>query len=189
MDIFELISQRASVRSYRPDPVSRENLETIVRAGCMAPTACNLQPFHIVVLPDNTDVLRCADAYNRDWFLAAPAALIVCVDEQKGWVRRDNASYARVDAAIVMVNAHTGKLVARYSIPQSCTGFHLAGPIGLVSSNNGVLVAISPGELTVLNTTASPESPHPDMPAFPAKALAPFMTFLPHSLHISSVLS
>jgi nitroreductase len=41
-------------------------------------------------------------AYNREWFVDAPAIIAVCVDTKSAWRRLDGISYGFVDAAIVM---------------------------------------------------------------------------------------
>ncbi|MBD3315968.1 MAG: PQQ-binding-like beta-propeller repeat protein [Chitinivibrionales bacterium] len=48
------------------------------------------------------------------------------------------------EEAVVVVDTRTGELEARCPLPKSCTGFHLAGNVGLVGSNDGVLRAMRP---------------------------------------------
>ena len=50
--IFENIMSRTSVRSYTDIPVEREKVEMMLRAGMAAPSACNKQPWHFVVIND-----------------------------------------------------------------------------------------------------------------------------------------
>lgn len=50
---LELIHKHGSVRQYKPDPVSREMVETIVSAGQRASTSSNLQMFSVVALTDS----------------------------------------------------------------------------------------------------------------------------------------
>lgn len=49
---IELIHQHGSVRQYKPDPVPRNMIETIVAAGQRASTSSNLQMFSVVALTD-----------------------------------------------------------------------------------------------------------------------------------------
>jgi FMN reductase (NADPH) len=49
---IETIYQHGSVRHYKPDPVSREMIETVVRASQQASTSSNLQMLSIVALTD-----------------------------------------------------------------------------------------------------------------------------------------
>ena len=51
MDFQDLIRRRYSVRAYDPRPVEEEKLARVLEAACLAPSACNRQPFRIVVVP------------------------------------------------------------------------------------------------------------------------------------------
>ncbi len=44
------ILTRTSVRDYTEQPVEKEKIELLLRAGMAAPTAVNKQPWHFVVL-------------------------------------------------------------------------------------------------------------------------------------------
>ena len=50
MDFIQLAKKRYSVRAYKEMPVEREKLEKVLEAAKVAPTACNLQPFHLYVV-------------------------------------------------------------------------------------------------------------------------------------------
>ena len=50
MEFYDVIRLRRSIRSYRPVPVPEDALERIAEAVNMAPTACNRQPFRIIVV-------------------------------------------------------------------------------------------------------------------------------------------
>jgi nitroreductase len=53
------------------------------------------------VIRDNATKLLLRPVYNRDWFVAAPVIMAICVDRQSAWVRSDGVSYGFVDAAIM----------------------------------------------------------------------------------------
>jgi nitroreductase len=102
MDFFECIASRRSIRAYGSQPVEEEKLDKILRAALTAPTACNNQPFRIVVLQAAGREAELKRIYGKDWFVAAPVALLVCSIPGAAWSRKDGKSYADVDAAIVM---------------------------------------------------------------------------------------
>lgn len=52
MDCFEAIRNRRSVRSYLPDAVTPEDIQTLLEAANMAPSARNLQPWRFFVYLD-----------------------------------------------------------------------------------------------------------------------------------------
>lgn len=58
MDFAELISARRSVRSYAVESVAEELLEHCLEAARRAPSACNAQPWHFVVVTDPEDRAR-----------------------------------------------------------------------------------------------------------------------------------
>jgi nitroreductase len=103
MEFFKVVADRYSVRSYCPDPVEAEKLQQILEAARLAPTACNLQAFKVIVIKTENRRAELNRIYRQEWFSAAPYVLGVCAIPEKGWSRgKDHKSYAEVDAAIVM---------------------------------------------------------------------------------------
>jgi nitroreductase len=49
---FDLIVSRRTVRQFKPDPVPRALLESLVDAGRLAPSAANLQPLEFVLVDE-----------------------------------------------------------------------------------------------------------------------------------------
>ncbi len=47
MDLIEAIKVRKSVRAFKPDEVSKEQIEEILRLAIHAPSAINLQPWEL----------------------------------------------------------------------------------------------------------------------------------------------
>jgi nitroreductase len=102
MDYFECIAARRSVRAYKSDPVEEEKLERLLEAARLAPTACDNQPFKILVVRTAGREAELKGIYAKPWFAAAPLILLACSVPGEAWSRRDGKSYADVDAAIVM---------------------------------------------------------------------------------------
>lgn len=50
MEIFEALHSRRSTRAFRPDPIPRETLETILAAAQRSPSYMNTQPWEIAVV-------------------------------------------------------------------------------------------------------------------------------------------
>lgn len=50
MDTFKAISQRRSIRKYKSEKVSREQIEGILEAAVLAPSGKNRQPWRFVVI-------------------------------------------------------------------------------------------------------------------------------------------
>ena len=102
MDFRQLVASRYSVRAYRPDPVPDSLLREVLEAARLAPSACNRQPFRIVVIHTKgreADLLR---IYPKAWFVQAPLVLAVCAVPAEAWARtrHDGWSAAETDATI-----------------------------------------------------------------------------------------
>jgi len=103
MSFLELAGRRYSVRAYEPDPVAAADLQMVLEAACLAPTAANRQPFRVLVIKTTGRQESLKRIYGPDWFVQAPLVLAVCGVRDEGWVRSsDQQPYLYVDAAIVM---------------------------------------------------------------------------------------
>ncbi len=100
---LDLIQQRYSVRAYKPDSVEDEKLRQVLEAVRWAPSACNRQPYQLIVIRvagREEDLRR---IYHRGWFYSqAPYVIGICGLTQEAWKRRDGQNYQFVDAAIAM---------------------------------------------------------------------------------------
>lgn len=100
MDFNELAGIRYSARKYKQQPVSRGDLDKILEAGRLAPTAHNFQPQRIIAVQQAEDLARLNNCTECRY--GAPLALIVCYDKNTAWVREyDGKCSGDVDASIV----------------------------------------------------------------------------------------
>ena len=104
MKFIELAEKRCSIRKYKSDPVPKEVLNEVLKAGNLAPTAKNLQPFHFIVVRDSARLDELAKAYPAAFFREAPVVIVICTEAFKGWTRDryDGKNYCEVDAAIAI---------------------------------------------------------------------------------------
>lgn len=100
MEFDKLISERYSVRSFKPEHLPQEVINRILEAGHKAPTGCNYQPQRILVLntDESIEKLRgCTKCHFN-----APTAMLVCHNSAESWKRvYDGALSSPVDAVIV----------------------------------------------------------------------------------------
>lgn len=76
---LDVIMTRTSIRNFTGDPVSQEQLETILRAGMAAPSAINIQPWRFVVLTDKERIAELfGDGFRAQMFTSAGAVIVVC---------------------------------------------------------------------------------------------------------------
>ena len=81
MDILEVIKARRSIRKYKADPVSEEEINKILEAGRWAPSADNSQPWGFIVLRNQEVREKLADILTWGSFLSqAPLGIVVTVN-------------------------------------------------------------------------------------------------------------
>lgn len=100
MTFLELAKMRCSVRKFSERLVEDENLLRVLDAGRVAPSACNYQPLHFVVVIDENMKKRVASTYKEGWLQTAPAIIVVCGDHGASWKREDGKDHLDIDAAI-----------------------------------------------------------------------------------------
>jgi nitroreductase len=54
--VFEVIKERASIRSYSDQPIEEEKLKLILESARLAPSASNSQPWHFYVVRDKEKI-------------------------------------------------------------------------------------------------------------------------------------
>ena len=78
MDAIETILDRHSYRGkYRPDPVPREDLVTILKAGLAAPSGCNKQTVSLIAVDDPAQLERLRAVIDPPVGETAPAMISV----------------------------------------------------------------------------------------------------------------
>ncbi len=73
MSFWDVVKNRRSVRAYKSDPVPQEDIDRIIAAARLAPTAGNQQPWKFLVITDKkkieelkTEKLNETEAYLKD---------------------------------------------------------------------------------------------------------------------------
>lgn len=81
--VIENIMTRTSIREFTSQPVSKDTLDIIVKAGMAAPSAMNKQPWAFVVVTEKEvlDSLNAKHPYAN--LKTATAAIIVCGNMEK----------------------------------------------------------------------------------------------------------
>jgi nitroreductase len=103
-EALQVLRNRRSVRSFKPDVVPREALERMVDAGRLAPTARNVQPWEFVVVTDEAERKRLADIAEYGRFIAeAPACIVVLCKDTKYYLEDGSAATTNIlNAAAAM---------------------------------------------------------------------------------------
>lgn len=103
MNFIELAKKRFSVRSYKDVPVEEEKLIQVLEAGRLAPSACNYQPVHFVVVRDEMQKEEVCSTYSGSWLKEAPVIIVACGDYGLSWRRSiDDKDHCDIDVAIAV---------------------------------------------------------------------------------------
>lgn len=121
MDFLDFVSTRQSVRAFDAGrPVEKDKIERILESARLSPSACNAQPWHLIVVDDPELKNKVADATSAralgmNHFTKQAPVHIVLVEEKVnltsglgGWVKQKD--YAQMDmgvlAAHIVLAAH-----------------------------------------------------------------------------------
>jgi len=99
MNVFDAIEKRRSIRKYKKDDVPESTLEKILNAVRLAPSACNRQPWKLVIVRDAETRKRIGEACHyyssrsgnfkvEKWVADAPVVIVAC-----GLIREANMRY------------------------------------------------------------------------------------------------
>ena len=101
--VIENIMTRTSIRQFTSQPISKDTIETILKAGMAAPSAMNKQPWAFVVVTEREmlDSLMAVHPYSN--LKTATAAIIVCGDMEKT-IEADGREYWVQDCSAVSEN-------------------------------------------------------------------------------------
>ena len=100
MNFEKIITERYSVRNFKPEHLPQTVIDKILEAGHKAPTGCNYQPQRILVLNTDESIAKLKNCTKCHF--NAPTAMLVCHNKDESWVRKyDGALSSPVDAVIV----------------------------------------------------------------------------------------
>lgn len=108
---LDLVKTRQSVRSYLDKPVEEEKLQRILEAARLAPSACNAQPWKLIVVDDYEKRMAIAEASSSrilpiNHFVRQAPIQIVIVEERENFIAKlggyaRNKHYPPIDIGIV----------------------------------------------------------------------------------------
>lgn len=126
-EVIRTILERRSVRAYKPEQLSDEQLDTLLHCAIAAPSARNMQPWHFTVIQDQNLLEDFAQAFRKG-----------ALYSQEEWIRKlgENPDYHVFFHAptVVLISAKTGE-----------NGFNLG-----LAAQNLVLAAQSMGLASVI---------------------------------------
>ena len=92
----ELVRLRRSMRKFTDEPLTSEQVETLMRAALMSPSSKGKHAWHFVVVEDQAMLERLSHckAQGADFLAGAPLAIVVLGDPQESDVWVEDASVA-----------------------------------------------------------------------------------------------
>lgn len=102
-ELYSVMKERSSIRAYKPEMLTKEQIELLLNAGLQAPTARNEQEIHISVVDTKNPVVKeIQQELNPDakmtFYYGAPVLFILS--------GRDDFKWTTLDAGIVVENMH-----------------------------------------------------------------------------------
>ncbi|WP_455716362.1 nitroreductase family protein [Anaerosporobacter sp.] len=99
-DFLKVAAERYSVRKFNDKVIDQDTINKILKAGHLAPTACNRQPQRILVITSEEGISKlrkCTVCHFN-----APYAMLICYEKNECWQREyDGKSSGDIDASIV----------------------------------------------------------------------------------------
>ena len=99
MNFLELAKSRCTTRGFTAQEIAKDDINAILSAGRVAPTACNQQPQRIIVVQQSENIAKVKKAYKT---FGSPCVLIVCRDRRNELIRPyDNKCSGDLDIGII----------------------------------------------------------------------------------------
>ncbi|MBE5956618.1 MAG: nitroreductase [Lachnospiraceae bacterium] len=101
MDLLQTLLNRRSVRTYKEEPISAENMKKILYAGLLSPSGRNKKPWEFVVVQNKDMLVKMSESRiaGAGMLSGAAAAIVVLGDEEQTDVWTE-------DCSIAMSNMH-----------------------------------------------------------------------------------
>jgi len=98
--VLDAISDRRSIRAYKQDPITQDQLDAILKAAFESPSARNRQPWHFTVARDQKVIAEVNEeaqknmkedlGFNmKDIFFAAPTVIFISSEKNWAWSKVD----------------------------------------------------------------------------------------------------
>ena len=94
MDLFDVINNHRSIRTYKPDPVPDDLLTEVLGAGLRASSSGNMQTYSMIVTRDRALREQLYEPHmEQSMVLDAPVLLTFCADfrRMRHWLRLSDA--------------------------------------------------------------------------------------------------
>lgn len=87
--LLDLIENRKSVREYLEDDISNDDLKKILKAGYLAPSWMNSQPWKFILVKNQDTKELLSQLSGNQPHVKNANALIVCIADKNGWSKEE----------------------------------------------------------------------------------------------------
>ncbi len=119
-EVLSIIKKRSSARAYSTEEITKEELNTILEAGLMAPTGMNRKEIRFSVVKGDNPVLteldeekrrlRGQDVQPHNFYFEAPVLIFISAEDDFKWNRVD-AGIAVQNMALAAESLGLGSLI------------------------------------------------------------------------------
>lgn len=113
MELENLIKNRRSIRNFTDQPIDIELVKKIIKLGTYAPSACNIQGWHFIIVKDQKTKDRMVDLGSSAIIKNAPIGILVLYDKRtKNTEYQDYIQSAAAAIQNILLSAHAHNLGA-----------------------------------------------------------------------------
>jgi len=125
--VLQAIADRRSIRSYKNEQISDEQLSTIMTAALQAPSARNVQPWHFTVVQDKALIDRINESFRSEFLKHAGDSPMRAHIEDEAY----SVFYHAPTVIFVSTDMDSAKLYARHdcglAVENICLAAHSIG--------------------------------------------------------------
>ncbi len=108
--MLETLKKNRSIRKYKNEPISEEQVEKLVKAALMSPSSRNIKPWEFIVVktPDMLQKLSLCKTHGSKFLEGAALGIVVTADSDKSDVWIEDASIAALILQLTAESMHLG---------------------------------------------------------------------------------
>jgi nitroreductase len=113
--MIELVRQRRSIRTFTPEKIAPEAVETLVEAALRAPTSRGINPWEFILVDDPELLARLSRAkqHGAEFLKGAPLGIVVCADGTRSDVWVEDCAIAAIIIQLTAVSLGLGSCWAQ----------------------------------------------------------------------------
>ncbi|WP_455364840.1 nitroreductase family protein [[Eubacterium] cellulosolvens] len=83
--MIDAIRERRSIRRFKPDPISEDQINQLLEAAQLAPSGSNIQPWRFILVKDQKTKAELRKASHNQRFVEEAPLVIVCCGDLLSW--------------------------------------------------------------------------------------------------------